>query len=146
MANEGTVNEIGQTQKGTPKVKIDGHWYIAGGQTRIDGLAVGDRVSFDSVQSKNAPNVYFLNKWGKIGSVAPAPKTQNGNGHDKPSAVSGDAEQRFITGVCIQAIQAGHIKAPSEIAEWVIGAKRALAYGAGYELPRAEEPEGDIPF
>lgn len=119
---QGVVNEIGRSQRGTPKLKIDGKWYPAG-RLNIDGIESGSRVEYEvgSFQGQNGP-VACLNK---VQIIAPA-----SNGYGSPAkvnpAVSDDAEMRFISNCVGQAIAAGTIKEPSQIPAWFSAAKAAL--------------------
>lgn len=117
---QGTVNEIGRTQKGTPKLKIDGKWYLAS-RVNLDGIETGSQVEFEpgKIPNTTIDCVNFL----KL--VAPA---RNGYGSpEKPNpALSDDAELRFISNCVGQAIAAGTIKEPHQIAPWFAAAKAAL--------------------
>jgi hypothetical protein len=118
MAIEGIVNEVGVTQKGSPKLKVNGEWYYAG-KCDVSSVKVGDSISMEVKSFGEAGNLWGIQKWAKLPTAPQAFLA-------KPSAVSGDAEQRFISNCVGQAITAGLIKTPAQITAWVLGAKRAL--------------------
>lgn len=128
---QGVVNEIGRSQKGTPKLKIDGKWYPAG-RLNIDGIQPGSRVEYEvgSFQGQNGP-VACLNN---VRPIAPPPAV---NGKGTNSAVSDDAEMRFISNCVGQAIAAKTLIDPVDIAKWVAAARGAI------HRPLAERGEFD---
>jgi len=120
---QGVVNERGASQRGTPKLKIDGTWYVAS-KLNLDGIQSGSQVEFEpsTFQGQNGP-VKCIN------SIRPIAAPTNGYGPSTTKvnpAVSDDAEMRFISNCVGQAIAAGTIKEPHEIARWFSSAKAAL--------------------
>lgn len=114
----GTVQEIGKSNSGKPKVKIEGKYYSAG-RCSIDGMSVGMKVDFSSSTFDwNGKTMYGLESWKPVGNGAPA-----GNGSQ--GAPSDDAVMRFISNCVGQAIAAGTIKEPGDITIWYQAAKRA---------------------
>lgn len=126
----GTVNEFCRSRSGKPQVKIDGAYYFVG-KCNIDGMAVGDKIDFESNLFGDRMTLKGLQTWKKAGN---APPKANGNA----GAVSDDAEMRFISNVVGSAITSGAIKKPSEIAAWYLGAKSAMT--------AIDDDEGMPPF
>jgi hypothetical protein len=139
---QGVVNERGASKKGTPKLKIDGTWYVAS-RMNLDGIEAGSRVDFEpsSFPGQDGNPVKCINSIKPLGAPAngygPSPNKVN-------PAVSDDAEMRFISNCVGQAIAAGTIKEPSQISRWFAAAKAAL------KAPTVdEEPppfDDDIPY
>jgi hypothetical protein len=66
--SEGVVEEFGESQKRKPKVKIGGQWYFLG-NTRLDGVATGDKLSFEWSTFKTDDMRYpikVLEGWGFV--------------------------------------------------------------------------------
>lgn len=126
----GTVNETGRSQKGAPKLKIDGRWYFAG-RCNVDGISAGDSVEFEGAafgKDQRGNDLWGLNK------IRPLPKAA-ANGTNK-GAVSDDAEMRFISNVVGSALTGGKCESPDDVAAWALGAQRALK-----ALKEPDEPE-----
>jgi hypothetical protein len=135
---QGVVNERGASKKGTPKLKIDGTWYVAS-RLNLDGISPGSRVEFvpSSFAGQDGSEIKCIN------SIRPVAPSTNGYGPSPAKvnpAVSDDAEMRFISNCVGQAIAAGTIKEPHEIAKWFASAKAAL------KAPTAGDFEEDVPF
>lgn len=132
----GTVNELGRSQNGKPKAKIDGKWYFLG-RCNPDGLNVGMKVEYegDSFTTPSGKQLLGLKSW----KAAP-----QSNGSGNASAVSDDAEMRFISNCVGSAITAGTIKDPIELTKWAVAAKGALQALKG---KHAADPEfnDDLP-
>lgn len=132
----GTVQEIGQTQSGKAKVKVDGNWLFPG-RTPIDGLRNGMQIEYatSSFMSRDGKPMFGLESWRPVLQQPvpnPAPKfpqgptpaaPSNGVAHGGPSD---DAEMRFISNCVGQAIAAGTIKEPGDISIWFQAAQAAL--------------------
>jgi hypothetical protein len=133
---QGVVNERGASQRGTPKLKIDGTWYVAS-KLNLDGIESGSRVEYEpgSFPGQNGP-VKCIN------SIRPV-QAASGNGATAKvaNAVSDDATMRFISNVVGSAITAGTLKTPAEIAAWYRAAKKAATAPAG-----DPEFDDDIPY
>lgn len=114
----GTVQEIGKTQKGSTKIKIDGQWYFPGRNVKGSLPSVGQSIEFDWKTFGDQGNLRSLESY-------TIKQASRGNGH--AAAVSDDAEMRFISNCVGQAIAAKTIVDPNEIAVWFRAAKRALA-------------------
>ena len=113
----GIVNELGRSQNGKPKAKIDGKWYFVG-RCNPD-LPVGQRIEYEGAPftTPNGKQLLGLNSW----KAAPA-----SNGHAPPSGVSDDAEMRFVSNCVGSAITAGTLKEPKDIKAWALAAQKAL--------------------
>jgi len=121
----GTIQEIGSSQSGRPKLKIDGKYYSAK-QELVGGLSVGQRVEFNS-----SPYQWNGKTYHSIESIRPA---SNGNGHAaQPSGVD-DAAMRFISNCVGSAITAKTITEPGQINAWFQAAKAALS-GKAADIP-----------
>jgi len=135
---QGVVNERGASKKGTPKLKIDGTWYVAS-RLNLDGIEPGSRVEFDpgSFTGQDGNAIKCVNR------IKPIAAPTNGYGASQAKvnpAVSDDAEMRFISNCVGQAIAAGTIKEPHEIAKWFASAKAAL------KAPTADDFDEPPPF
>jgi hypothetical protein len=121
---QGVVNERGQSQRGTPKLKIDGTWYVAS-RMNLDGIEAGTTVDFDpgSFPTQDGKQIKCINR---IRPVAPPTNGYGPSTNKVNPAVSDDAEMRFISNCVGQAISAGTIKEPADIAKWFSAAKAAL--------------------
>ena len=136
----GIVNEFARSKKGAPQVKIDGKYYFVG-KCNIDGLNVGDRIDYTANTFGDRGTLLGLQTW-KL--MEPA---KNGYGTpDKVNpAVSDDAEMRFISNCVGQAIAAGTIKIPSDIAPWFAAAKAALKQPTADNFDDGPPPYDDDP-
>lgn len=117
---QGVVNERGQSQRGTPKLKIDGTWYVAS-RLNLDGIQAGTHVEYEagSFPGQDGKQIKCVNK------IRPIAPPANGTGNGK-GAVSDDAEMRFISNCVGQAIAAKTITDPIDIAKWVAAARGAM--------------------
>lgn len=132
---QGVVNERGASQRGTPKLKIDGTWYVAS-KLNLDGIESGSRVEFEpgSFPGQNGP-VKCIN------SIRPV-VGNNGTPAKAATAVSDDATMRFISNIVGSAVTAKTITEPSQIAAWYHAAKMAATAPA---LPVRRPPPDDEP-
>lgn len=140
----GIVNERGQSQRGTPKLKIDGTWYVAS-RMNLDGIEPGARVEYEpgSFPTQDGKQIKCINR---IRIVAPAGSgPANGNGKANP-AVSDDAEMRFISNVVGQAIAAKTLVEPTDIPKWVAAAKGAIRPQKGSHSEESPPFDDDIPW
>jgi hypothetical protein len=119
-----TVQEFGQSQSGSPKVKASGKWYFLNkslerpplGQIEIKegAFRMGDKT-FETIEA-----------WRPVGA--------NGSQHNAQApaaAPTGDyvdeASMRFISNCVGSAITAGAIKEPGQILSWYQAAKAAIS-------------------
>jgi len=122
------VNEFGRSQKGNPKIKLDGKWYPVG-RNNTDGIQPGMQVEVEYgsfPDSRTGQPVACINK------IRPAPQAQQpkSNGHTPTGAVEvsplDDSGMRFISNIVGSAIAAGKIEKPFEVTTWSIAAYRAF--------------------
>jgi hypothetical protein len=134
---QGVVNERGASQRGTPKLKIDGTWYVAS-KLNLDGIESGSRVEFEpsTFPGQNGP-VKCIN------SIRPVQASGGGGAPAKvANAVSDDATMRFISNIVGSAVTAKTITEPAQIAAWYQAAKMAATAPA---LPVRRPPSDDEP-
>lgn len=117
---QGTIQEFGSSQNGKPKVKIDGHWYFLG-RVKLDGVKVGDAISFEASAFGERGNLWGLDKWGRLPSAPQPAQQSNGRDHALP-----EGERLCVSNWVGQAIAAGAIKNPEDIEKWVGAARGAL--------------------
>lgn len=118
------IQEIGKTQKGAPKVKLNGIWTYPG-RLPIDGMVVGRTVEYTvSEFQAGDKTLQGLESWKVVAGAAPAPS----NG--AVGASLNDAEMRFISNCVGSAIAHGACKSPSEIRSWYLAAKGAISPAA----------------
>lgn len=121
-----TVQEYGQSQGGSPKVKASGQWYFLardvsnppmGGTVEIreGSFQAGDRT-FKTIEA-----------WRPAGGNGSAPQPQNASAPAAPPAgYIDEATMRFISNCVGSAISAGTIKEPGQIHAWFMAAKFAV--------------------
>lgn len=136
------VQEHGQSQSGSPKVKADGKWYFL--NKSLDYPPVNSNIEIKegsfTMGNKTFPTIEAWRPAGGNGAQAPQHHAQ------APAAPpAGDyideASMRFISNCVGQAIAAKTITEPGQIRQWFQAAKAALN---GEE---AAEPFDDrIPF
>jgi hypothetical protein len=115
----GTVQELGASQNGKPKVKIDGTWYFVQSN---NGMNVGSAIEFDPDTFEISGKTFNkIKAWGPAArsSANNPPVSQQAGGLPEP-------QLRFISNVVGSAIASGAIKAPEHIAGWFEAAKDAL--------------------
>ena len=132
MAVKGTVQELGASKKGSPKVKVQGYWYFAG-STDVTNMKVGMPVELE-VRSFMAGDkeLWGISQWKATG------QPQNATGRapvDAGAAISitpspiapylDEAATRFISNVVGSAITAGLIEAPDAVSAWAHAARAA---------------------
>jgi len=147
-----TVTEIGKTQKGTPKLKLNGTWVFAGNLT-IDGIVVGRDIEYwvKPFKMANGKSIDMLEAWlpSKPLPVASTPTDVPpvvpqgsreipanyalGNGAESIP----EAEMRYISNEIAALITANVIKAPADIRTWVLALRASLK--------PADEFETEIP-
>lgn len=145
----GTVTAIGQSSTGKPQVTIDGTKYSAG-KTNIQGMQVGDKISYDSNSSNfNGRDIWFLNSWKLLEGASKYPLPNQQATSLPPPAASNrpvgagspvlDVERPAISNWVAAAIASGAIKTPADILQWVTDAKHALrvdtSFGTDKDIP-----------
>ena len=113
----GTVQEFGRSQKGNPKIKIDGKWYPVG-RNNTDGIQPGSQVEveYGSFRGNDGKDVAC------ISSIRPSAAPRNA-----PNLPPFDeAELRFISNVVGSAITGGKVERPEEVSLWARAAANAL--------------------
>jgi hypothetical protein len=116
----GRVDEVGVSQSGRPKLKINGKWLPAG-RLNIDGIEAGSQVSYESgtFKGQNGQDIPCLNSI----KLVEAPSA---NGTSRTPDTFDADELRFISNCVGQAIQAGKCDDPEMILKWAQGAMSAL--------------------
>lgn len=115
-----TIQEIGKTSTGKPKVKAGGQWYFLG--RNIDAPAQGATVEIreGSFKFGDGTPAKTIEAWRPASS---------GSAQQQPAPPPGyvdEASMRFISNCVGSAITAGTIKEPGQIASWFRAAKAAL--------------------
>jgi hypothetical protein len=138
MANpviEGRVEEIGQTQKGSRKLKIGGEWYFEG-RTNTSDVLVGDMLQVEYNTFGEHNNLRGIQGWNKVGGIAdksaPVPRFAPKEGAPAPtpqptaSVVLLEGERIYCCALVQAAIGAGKVQDPSELTKWAQGAYESL--------------------
>lgn len=134
----GVVQELGQSQAGNPKVKIDSQWYSAG-RCDITGMTVGARVEFVANEfgkpGQNGKRPQGLEKWRAVLNGAGEP--------EKASTVTEADILRSVSNVVGSACAAGTVKTPEELEKWFVAAYKG--FQRVVEPTEAAEEEQEIP-
>lgn len=108
----GTVTELGQSQNGNPKVKIDNDWYSAG-RCDVTGVKPGDKIEFvynEFGEPRNGKRARGLEKWRPVVNAAGEPQAG--------STVTEADILRSVSNVVGSACAAGVVKDPKELGKW----------------------------
>ncbi len=128
-----TVQELGQSQKGKPKVKAGGQWYFLASD-KDTGAAISSPTVGQSIEIR-AGEFYMgetkfltIEAWRPAGQAAPAKQADVRQPPPKTDAAHyiEEASLRFISNVVGQAIAAKTITTPGQILGWFTAAKLAL--------------------
>jgi hypothetical protein len=125
---QGTVTKFSTTKNGKATIYIDEKMYFVG-RCNVDGLQVGDRISFEGKTFGSEGQFWGLDKWGKLpngnGNV-PLARVESRPVHTTPTGSLDEPTLRFISNCVGSAITAGTIKDPEQIEKWVSAARNAL--------------------
>lgn len=141
----GTVQELGASKNGKPKVKIDGIWYFAG-RCDISTVKPGNVLDFtfsEFGEPRNGKRMRGLDNWAftSQASIPHAAEVQAKLGEPAPSNYIDEAELRFISNVVGSAISAGTLKEPQDVTKWAIAARGALGALKGeFQHEESENP------
>lgn len=108
----GTVTELGKSQSGNPKVKIDADWYSAG-RCDVTGIKAGARIEYvynEFGEPRNGKRARGLEKWRPVLDASGKPETA--------STVTEADILRSVSNVVGSACAAGMVKSPEELAAW----------------------------
>jgi len=125
---KGKVQELGTTQKGSPKVKIDGEWLYPG-RCPIQGMSVGMMVEyFTSPFQAGNKTLLGLESWAPAKEGVTHTPSPSGAAavQERAAPEYTEAEMRFISNCVGSAITAGACKAPADIAQWFRSARAAV--------------------
>lgn len=117
----GSLQEVGQTSRGDPKIKVNGKWmYFKNkpGPIPTAGTILNIAYTYGGKDGK----LPLIVEW-QASNSAPAASSPN-KGNDSPPI--DEASLRFISNVVGSAISAGTIKDPSQIEAWFEHAKDAV--------------------
>lgn len=142
----GSVQERGVSQKGKPKIKINGEWYSAG-RCDVSAVQVGSSVEFEWSEfgePRNGKRPRGLDNWAFVNAPA-----ANGHASAAPAPCGLDDQDRpFISNTVAHAIAAGLIKDATELEKWAIAAQCAIKACKG-EKAQPQMPKqtfaGDMP-
>jgi hypothetical protein len=136
-----TVQEYGQSQSGSPKVKASGKWYFL--NKSLDRPPLGQVEIKEGSFTMGDKTFPTIEAWRPAGGNGQTPHTGASPSPAAPPAGDyiDEASMRFISNCVGSAITAGTIKEPGQILAWFQAAKAALQ-GDG-----AKQPFDDrIPF
>lgn len=108
----GVVQELGKSQSGNPKLKIEGQWYSAG-RCDVSGVKAGDKIEFifnEFGEARNGKRPRGLEKWRPVVDASGQPETG--------STVTEADILRSVSNVVGSACAAGVVKTPEELAAW----------------------------
>lgn len=108
----GIVQELGKSQSGNPKLKIDGQWYSAG-RCDVSGVKSGDKIEYvfnEFGEPRNGKRPRGLEKWRPVVDESGKPETG--------STVTEADILRSVSNVVGQACAAGTVKSPEELGKW----------------------------
>lgn len=131
----GTVQELGTTQKGSPKVKIGGTWHYPGRNCSTQGLSVGLEIDYQTKAFTAGDKVLSgLELW-RVAGDAPAPlPAPKANGKASTGYID-PAHMPFVSNTVAHAIAAGLLKSPSEVRPWVEACHSALTFPFDDKIP-----------
>lgn len=126
------VQEIGKTQKGTPRAKINGEWYFLGRGIGAPPVGQSLEIKEGTFQFADGKDAKTIEAWrpAQAGST-PAPSQPN-------AAYIEEANLRFISNVVGSAIAAKTITEPGQVLAWFNAAKNALV-GKSADIPFADD-------
>lgn len=121
------VQEYGQSQSGSPKVKASGKWYFLNKSLERPPLGPIE-IKEGAFQMGNPPKTFeTIEAWRPVGGNG---STQH-NAQAPAAPPAGDyvdeASMRFISNCVGSAITSGVIKEPGQILAWFTGAKAAIS-------------------
>jgi hypothetical protein len=140
MITEGLVQEIGRTEKGNPKAKINGEWFFGSPRVDLSTLQVGSRVGVEYELFGPKNNLKGIKSWGVLPVGNPTSPVNATPPVGQPLAPQPHIEEhvlRFVSNVVGQAIAAGAIKTPAEISPW---------YNAALDAANGLPGDESIPF
>lgn len=120
-----TVQEFGQSQSGSPKVKASGKWYFL--NKSIDRPPLGPVEIKEGAFKMGDKTFETIEAWRPVGGNG----SQQHNAQAPAAPPTGDyvdeASMRFISNCVGSAITSGVIKEPGQILAWFTGAKAAIS-------------------
>ena len=146
----GTVQEFGQTQKGSPKVKIMGAWYFAG-KTDVSYMKVGQKIEFNTSRFGDKGQFQGIDNWRAVeegnGVHAQVPIPHQPAQQPAREPVSTPIESipverlAAISNWVREIIAKDKIQEPQDLVKWVWWANKALSLP-----PLAPESTADPEF
>jgi hypothetical protein len=127
----GKVTEFGKTQKGTPKLKINGTWVYAGNLSIVT-LRLNDEIEYwtKPFALGNGKCIDMLEAWLPYKSSAPLPVATLPTDAPPvvaapraPSVTLDEAQLRYVSNCVGSAIASGACKSPADIRQWFNSAK-----------------------
>jgi hypothetical protein len=109
----GTIQEVGSSQSGNPKLKINGDWYSAG-RVDVSSVSAGMKVDF----SWNEFGTPGRNGKKPRGLVDLKPVTNSAGQPETGSTVTDADVLRSVSNVVGNACAAGIVKSPDELEKW----------------------------
>jgi hypothetical protein len=120
-----TVQELGKSKNGAPKVKASGTWYFL--NKTLDSPNVGSTVEIREGSFGDNNQFKTIEAWRPAGGNGHSTQQRNASAPTAPPAGYVDeASMRFISNCVGSAITAGHCKEPGQINAWFKAAKAAL--------------------
>jgi hypothetical protein len=135
MIADGTLQEKGNTEKGTPKAKIDGTWYYGGRGVNFDNAQIGQKLIVE-YQPFGDKGLRGVKNWSLHPHQPGAIPKANGP-LDVPVNTMTEGERAFASNVCAHAIDKGLIGAHTDLSTWVAAAIKALRHFED-EIPFSE--------
>lgn len=118
-----TVQELGKSKNGAPKVKASGVWYFL--NKKLDSPGVGSSIEIREGSFGDNNQFKTIEAWRSAGGTGS--QQHNGSATAAPPAGYVDeASMRFISNCVGSAITSGAIKEPGQIGSWFKAAKAAL--------------------
>jgi hypothetical protein len=124
-----TVQEVGQSKSGKPKVKAGGNWYFMGGSR--DTGPINPPVVGQTIEARTGSFMIDGKGFLTIEAWRLPQANQAGQGPQRqapppPAGYIDEASLRFISNVVGSAIAAGTVKDPGQVNSWFQAAKNAL--------------------
>lgn len=119
-----TVQELGKSKNGAPKVKASGTWYFL--NKKLADPPIGSSIDIQEGSFGDNNQFKTIEQWRPAGG-------NGGSQHHAqapaapPAGYIDEASMRFISNCVGSAITAGTIKEPGQIRAWFVAAKAALA-------------------
>jgi hypothetical protein len=120
-----TVQELGQSKNGAPKVKASGTWYFL--NKKLDNPPVGSTVDIKEGSFGDNNQFKTIEAWRPVGGNGQTQHHAQAPAAPPAGEYVDEASMRFISNCVGSAISSGTIKEPGQILAWFQAAKAAIS-------------------